>query len=172
MCLHCIITGMYVNFDRNNYYPCQGSLKQNPLGSFIRERPTKNNMPRDLFLPWHLVLWIISHRQVQIDLQWDHLVKLLNWNFNPCTRLWPLYTALCISPGRTNRPNRAIHKTKAIIQGGTFCEHRICIDLKTSWVKNVVIVLGYFVTMEVVDEVNHCATNHTHHRDRMTKARN
>ena len=32
-------TGMYVNFNSN--YPCLGSLKQYPLGLFIRERPTE-----------------------------------------------------------------------------------------------------------------------------------
>ena len=49
----------------------------------------------------------------------------------------------------------------------SFCKYRICIDLKTGSR-----MLCYFETIEVVDEVNHCATNRTHHRDRMTQARN
>ena len=75
-------------------------------------------------------------------------------------------------PRATNGPDRAIHKTKTIIQGGTFCKNCICIDLKASRIKKVVIVLGYSMAMEVVNEVNYCVTDHAHHRNSVTKTGN
>ena len=67
-------------------------------------------------------------------------------------------------PRATNWPDRAIHKTKTIIHGGTFC--------RNCRIKKVVAVLGFSMAMEVVDEVNDCVADHAHHRNRVAKTGN
>ena len=52
-----IITGMHVNFDSN--YSCQGSIKQNPLGSFARTN--KIHMPYLLYLIPVLAFAVINN---------------------------------------------------------------------------------------------------------------
>lgn len=65
-----------------------------------------------------------------------------------------------------------IYKIKIIIQGGIFCKYCICIDLKISRIKKVVIVFGYFMVMKVVDEVNYCVIDYVYYRNRVVKMGN
>ena len=68
---------------------------------YLSERKTnRNNMPHVLPLSWHLLWWIIYSPTGPNRFAMRPFGKATDWNFNPCTRLWPLYTALCISPGR------------------------------------------------------------------------